>query len=49
MTGLQTDRTPELEAERAVLGGILIDPVRLDDAVDLIGEADFFRDAHRRI
>jgi replicative DNA helicase len=49
MTGLQTDRTPELEAERAVLGGILIDPVRLDDAVDLLGEADFFRDAHKRI
>ena len=49
MTGLQTDRTPDLEAERAVLGGILVDPTRLDDAVDLIGEADFFRDAHKRI
>lgn len=49
MTGLQTDRTPDLEAERAVLGGILVDPTRLDDAVDLIGEGDFFRDAHRRI
>lgn len=49
MTGLQTDRTPDLEAERAVLGGILVDPARLDDAVDLIGEADFFRDGHRRI
>ncbi len=46
---LEASRAPELDAERAVLGGILIDPSRLDDAVDLIGAGDFFRDAHRRI
>jgi replicative DNA helicase len=43
------DRTPELTAERAVLGGILVDPLRYDDAADILGEADFFRDAHRLI
>ena len=46
---VMTDDFDGYIVERAVLGGILVDPVRLDDAVDLIGEADFFRDAHKRI
>ena len=46
---LEASRGPEIDAERAVLGGILVDPTRLDDAVDILGAEDFFRDAHRRI
>jgi replicative DNA helicase len=41
------DRT--LEAERAVLGGILVDPRRYDDAAEILGADDFFRLAHRLI
>lgn len=35
-----------LEAERSVLGGILIDPDTLDDALAAITSRSFFRDAH---
>jgi replicative DNA helicase len=38
-----------LEAERAVLGAILLDSVSINQAVEYIDEKSFFRDAHRRI
>jgi replicative DNA helicase len=38
-----------LEAERAILGGILVDPERVFDVADMLSAADFFRDAHKRI
>lgn len=39
-------RGAEIEAERAVLGGILVDPTRFDDAAEVLTEADWFRRAH---
>ncbi len=38
-----------LEAERAVLGAILLDGTSINNAVEFIDEKAFFRDAHRRI
>jgi hypothetical protein len=38
-----------LEAERSILGAILLDADRLAVAAALISPGDFFRDAHRRI
>jgi len=38
-----------LEAERAVLGAVLLDNARLVDACAVIEAGRFFRDAHRRI
>lgn len=38
-----------LEAERSVLGAILLDNEAFNAAAELINENDFFRDAHRRI
>jgi replicative DNA helicase len=38
-----------LEAERAVLGAVLLDAEAIHRAVEYIRETDFFRDAHRRI
>lgn len=38
-----------LEAERAVLGAVLVDPTRYDDAADVLGAGDWFRQAHRLI
>ncbi len=38
-----------LEAERAVLGAILLDGSAINQAVEFIDEQAFFRDAHRRI
>jgi replicative DNA helicase len=38
-----------LEAERAVLGAILLNAEAIHQAVEFIKDADFFRDAHRRI
>lgn len=39
----------DLEAERAVLGSILLHSEVFDVAADIVGSTDFFRDAHRRI
>jgi replicative DNA helicase len=46
-----TDRTlpHSLEAERSVLGAILIHNDAFNHAAEILGAADFFRDAHRRI
>ena len=38
-----------LEAERAVLGAILLNAEAIHQAVEFIRDTDFFRDAHRRI
>jgi replicative DNA helicase len=38
-----------LEAEKSVLGAILIDNAAFNHAAELIDARDFFRDAHRRI
>ena len=38
-----------LDAERSVLGAILVNSETLDLASEVIGPNDFFRDAHRRI
>jgi replicative DNA helicase len=38
-----------LEAERSVLGAILIDNTAIAVAARLVGPQSFFRDAHRRI
>jgi replicative DNA helicase len=38
-----------LEAERAVLGAVLLDAEAIHRAVEFVKDTDFFRDAHRRI
>jgi len=38
-----------LEAERSVLGAILLDPGSLSFVVPILAEQDFFPDTHRRI
>ena len=38
-----------IEAEQSVLGGLLLDNAAFDRIADVIGEADFYRDEHRRI
>ena len=38
-----------LEAERAVLGAILLHPDAFNLAAEVVDSGDFFRDAHRRI
>ena len=38
-----------LEAERSLLGGVLLDNAVLDQVVDTVRPEDFYRDAHRKI
>ncbi len=38
-----------IEAEEAVIGGILLDNAAMDRAIELIGSEDFYREAHRKI
>src|SRR5512142_2551992 len=38
-----------VEAEQSVLGGLLIDNGAFDRIADVLTEADFYRDEHRRI
>jgi len=49
----ETVKTPGLphsvEAEQAVLGGLMLDNKRLDAVLEVVGESDFFRDDHRLI
>ena len=50
-----SDRHPDtilpqnLEAERSVLGAILLENRAINQAQEILAETDFFRDAHRRI
>lgn len=39
----------DLDAEKAVLGGILLDNIRLNDACEHVVPGDFYRVAHRRV
>ncbi|HBT75692.1 MAG TPA: replicative DNA helicase [Planctomycetaceae bacterium] len=45
------DRVPphDLEAERGVIGAMLLDPLVCDDVVILVSAGDFYSDANRRI
>ena len=45
------DRTPphSLEAEKAVLGSILLDPTVIDEMALLVRPSDFYSDAHEKI
>jgi replicative DNA helicase len=38
-----------LEAEQSLLGGLLVDPDSMNKIVDIVGTADFYKDAHGRI
>lgn len=38
-----------IEAEQSVLGGLLLDNAAFDKIADIVGEADFYRDEHKRI
>jgi replicative DNA helicase len=38
-----------IEAEEAVLGGVLLDNTAIDRALELLTAADFYREAHRKI
>jgi replicative DNA helicase len=38
-----------LEAEQAVLGGLLIEAESWDEVVDIVGEVDFYKPAHRTL
>lgn len=38
-----------VEAEQAVLGGLMLDNQRLDAVREILGEEDFYRDDHRQI
>lgn len=45
------DRLPpqDLDAERWVIGSVLLQPPLLDDVADIVRPADFYADAHRRL
>jgi len=38
-----------LEAEQAVLGGLMLSPEAWDEIADLIADSDFFKPAHKKI
>ena len=38
-----------IEAEQAVLGGLIVDPNRFADVADLITEQDFYRNGHQKV
>ena len=38
-----------VEAEQAVIGGLLLDPIAWDNVADAVGEADFYRPDHKLI
>lgn len=46
---LQRVPPQNIDAEQAVLGGILLDNTALDRVVDLVVSDDFYRESHRRI
>lgn len=37
-----------LDAERSLLGGLLLDGQAIDDVIQIVGADDFYRDAHRK-
>src|SRR5213080_1606231 len=38
-----------LDAERSVLGGVLLDNVALNDVLETLKPEDFYREAHRKV
>jgi len=38
-----------LDAEQSLLGGILLDNSAIDDVCEIVGAADFYREAHRKV
>ncbi len=47
---LRTRVPPQnIEVEQSLLGGLLIDPESMNKIADIIGPADFYRDAHGKI
>lgn len=38
-----------LEAERAVLGGLMLDPARVPEVAELVSPEDFYREAHQNL
>jgi replicative DNA helicase len=51
LTALLTSKIPphSLEAERAVLGAILLEPESLPRAVEILKPGDFYKEGHRKI
>lgn len=51
VNSLLLDRLPphNLEAEKGVIGAMLLDPIACDDVVALVKPSDFYSDAHRRL
>ena len=51
LTDLLTSKIPphSLEAERAVLGAILLERESLPKAIELLKPADFYKEGHRKI
>ena len=45
----ETDRPAADHAERTILGGMLVDPVAINDATLLLKSDDFALDSHRKI
>lgn len=47
----QGGRVPpqNLDAERAILGGILLSPETLDEVAEVVKPGDFYREAHRKV
>ena len=39
----------DIAAEESILGGILLDDTALDRVLEIMGEADFYRESHRKI
>ncbi|GAB3112112.1 replicative DNA helicase [Pseudomaricurvus hydrocarbonicus] len=48
--GVSRDPMPHsIEAEQAVLGGLMLENHRFDNVAEVISEEDFYRDSHRQI
>jgi len=45
----KTEMPHNLDAERALLGGLLIDPAAYDRVAAEVGEGDFYLGAHRTL
>ncbi|HVN95644.1 MAG TPA: replicative DNA helicase [Syntrophorhabdaceae bacterium] len=50
-TNQTTSRVPpqNIEAEQSLLGGVLVDAEAINKVADIVGPADFYRDAHGKI
>src|SRR5258705_14001308 len=48
-TSLERPLPNNLDAERSILGAILLDNHALNTAIENVGPEDFFRDQHRRV